>query len=274
MKAHEVKEKVKNEANRLGIHFNQALTMLAYERVIARLMAVKSLQESLIFKGGMVMRVVYGSDRFTMDLDMSYDSISMEKLKKSVEDAMTAKFDDGFEFGLIGWDVITEHKNYPGIRLSSHFSFEKTKIQVMQMDFTVIELKDSFIQKNIRFILESEKMVCNVYSVEQILAEKIEALVDRGEFSNRSKDIYDINHLLQGKVDYLRLKKKVDEVFEVRKTEKPTLFGEFFEELNTTALRGSWVKLGKLMPSRQPFDKMYVDFKRNMTDLDLALSKA
>lgn len=273
MKVHEIKEKIKTESKKLGLHFNQVLAMLAYERVIVRLLSIKELQEHLIFKGGMVMRVVYGSDRYTTDLDMSFEKVSIEKMQKDVEEALSAPLEDGFTFEVVGWSEITLQKDYPGIRLQTEFFFQKVKIQSMQLDFTISEMPDSFVQKNITLNLEHGKVLCNVYSTEQILSEKIEALVSKGSASTRSKDVYDINLLMSDKVNFKRLGKKLEQVFQVRKTERPKEFSKFFEQLDLTDLRMSWNRHKKYTLSQSNFDDIFNVFLKNMADLDSVLSQ-
>ena len=267
-KVEEIREGVKVEAQRLNLHFNQVLTMVAYERAIARLMSVDELRESIVFKGGMLMRVAYGSPRFTLDLDMSFEGMSQENLQDSVLDAMKMDYEDGFSFDLKGWKKITEQKDYSGIRLQTDFSFQGKYIQAMQMDFTVSEIKKSFVKKNLSLSLEGEKLACNVYSAEQILAEKIEALVSRGEKSTRSKDIFDINHLMSKSINKDKLSRLTDKIFKVRGTDKPKSFKEFFQDLDKERLKSSWQKYQNFTPVKMSFEDLYEEFEQNMTQVD------
>lgn len=219
------------------------------------------------------MRVVYGSDRYTVDLDMSVDKLDLEKLKSIVEKAVLEDFEDGFIFEVKSWRSITEQKEYPGLRLTLDFLFQKTRIQAMQLDFTVSEMKDSFIKKSIQLSLEVEKVVCNVYSTEQIIVEKLEALVSRGSRSTRSKDLFDINHLFSHKINEKRLGERINAVFSTRGTPLPDSFEKYFSALDTNFLKTSWLKLGKLIPNRPSFEKLLEDFILTTQKIDVLVSK-
>lgn len=268
MKASEISKKIKSESERLGLHFNQVIAMVAYERAIPRLISMKELQENIIFKGGMVMRVVYGSNRFTVDLDLSFEKLSQEILIESVEKAMSIDLDDGFSFESGKWSKITEHKDYSGLRYSTDFYFNKSKIQLMQLDFTLSEVSDSFVKKNIKLTFDNDKIACNVYSTEQILAEKLHALVERGDESTRSKDLFDINFLLKQKVNHNRLKKRLEVVFNARKTNLPQNFSIFFKGIDKTRLENSWGRVEKHLPIHKPFEDVLKEFESNMLVLD------
>lgn len=268
MKASEISKKIKSESERLGLHFNQVITMVAYERAIPRLISVKDLQENIIFKGGMVMRVVYGSHRFTVDLDLSFEKLSKEKLMESVGMAMSVDLQDGFSFASGAWSKITEHKDYSGLRYSTEFYFNESKIQLMQLDFTLSEVSDSFVKRNIKLTFDNDKLACNVYSAEQILAEKLHALVIRGDESTRSKDLYDINLLLKQKVNPDRLKKRLDAVFKARNTNIPVKFLAFFESVDKKKLETSWIRVQRHLPVDVKFDSVVKEFQSNMIILD------
>ena len=70
--AEQIKLHIKKQAEEQGIHYNQMLTIIAYERAMVRLLQNKKLYNSFIFKGGIIMRIAYESDRYTSDLDASF----------------------------------------------------------------------------------------------------------------------------------------------------------------------------------------------------------
>lgn len=119
---------LKLQAEISGINYNQLLTIVAYERAMVRLVTDSKLQESIIFKGGMIMRTVYGSSRFTQDLDASFEGISSDDLKSSVENSLKVDLEDGFSFKKGSWSDITESKEYSGLRFKTR-NFRKVWIE-------------------------------------------------------------------------------------------------------------------------------------------------
>ena len=61
--------KISRIARERGIVYERLLTLFFIERMLARLVSRKSLARTLVFKGGYVQNRVYGSPRFTIDLD-------------------------------------------------------------------------------------------------------------------------------------------------------------------------------------------------------------
>lgn len=186
-------ESIKQTSVDEGLHFNQVLAIFAYERVIIRLAQSELLHESLIYKGGLVMRLVYNSSRFTKDLDASFTKISTEKLKFLVEGSLSEDLDDGFKFKSGRWSVINETNEYHGVRYSFEFSFLERTSQSLQIDFTHSELQTNFKLHP----LENLKVSVKIYAKELIISEKLQTLVKRENLNTRAKDIYDINFLFE-----------------------------------------------------------------------------
>ncbi len=181
---------------------------------------------------------------------------------------MSVDLEDGFSFSSGKWSKITDHKEYSGLRYSTEFYFNKSNIQAIQLDFTVSEVSDSFVKKNVKLTFDNGKIACNVYSIEQILSEKLHALVDRGEDSTRSKDLYDINLLLKQKVNPARLKKRIDVVFKARETEVPKNFSSFFDNVSKKKLENSWSRVRRHLPDETKFEDVISEFDKNMKILD------
>jgi len=272
MKKIKLKELIIEEAKKKNLHFNQMLMAVAYERAITRLVQNKNLSDSVIFKGGVVMRVVYGSDRFTKDLDASYEKISEENLKAEVSKSLTMNLEDQFEFMIGTWSSITDEQDYEGLRYSVDFKFEGSTIQALQFDFTVSEFTGS----GVKIALDSEiyaiDVTAKVYSPEMILAEKIQTVVARGSSNTRAKDFYDINLLLRGSIDDGRFKTLVDRVFKVRETRQPKSFSEL-SGLDTKNLENSWLGYKSKLNGLE-FKDVWLEFVSNLETLDQKLSKS
>ena len=73
-----------------------------------------------------------------------------------------------------------------------------------------------------------------------MIAEKLHALVARGDANSRSKDIYDL-HLFLPKADPKTLRKALKRCFAYRKTDLPENLSSALTKLNTTILEKGWV---------------------------------
>ena len=78
-----------------------------------------------------------------------------------------------------------------------------------------------------------------VYSIETMIAEKIHALVDRGEGSSRSKDIFDLVHFLP-KANKPLLKKALKTCFSYRDTKLPEDLADFINRIDVALLKRGW----------------------------------
>lgn len=87
-------------------------------------------------------------------------------------------------------------------------------------------------------ILDFEAPEIQAYSVETVIAEKFEAMIDLGELNSRMKDFYDLYRLLQsGKFDLDTLEEAVKITFENRQTPYTERHPLFEEEFATDARR-------------------------------------
>ena len=242
-------ENIKKIAKEDELHFNQILSIIAYERAILRLAQSEILHEALTYKGGLIMRLVYQSSRFTKDLDASFTKISTEKLKTQVEESLSKDLDDGFEFKNGKWSVVNESSEYQGLRYSFEFSFLEKTSQFLQVDFTNSQLKKDFVLHTIK---NTEKEI-KIYPKELIMSEKLQTLVKRGSLNTRAKDVYDINFLFDRSFDFDEFKEYLYLIFKTREIIKPESFYEFAKEMDTTYLEQSWSYFLRHKKTKRPF---------------------
>ena len=68
-KATSISKKLSNIARKLGVPYRNIMMSFYLERLLARIISKKGLQDHLIFKGGYVGLRVYKLQRYTIDLD-------------------------------------------------------------------------------------------------------------------------------------------------------------------------------------------------------------
>ncbi len=63
-----VRQKITDLSKKLNVPFQNVQTAFMIERLVAQLVADKTLSQNLVFKGGFVGLRVYNSERYTVDL--------------------------------------------------------------------------------------------------------------------------------------------------------------------------------------------------------------
>jgi len=151
---------------------------------------------NMVLKGGTGIRKVYiGNYKFSDDLDFTL-LVKMDKdmLEKSLNKAVReAKEDSGINFN----DGIHIKENINGFEISIYFSILRrggTPLKI-KLDLTSIEKERILLPIERKDILHPYSDRCqfkaNVYSLEEIMAEKIRALFER----TRPRDLYDVLYL-------------------------------------------------------------------------------
>jgi predicted nucleotidyltransferase component of viral defense system len=151
---------------------------------------------NISLKGGTGIRKVYiGNYRFSDDLDFTLlEKIGKDKLKDSVAKALLgAKEESGVNFS----EEIKIEESINGFEAISYFRILKTggtPIRI-KLDFTDYEKEKILLPLETREILHPYSDKCQfqikVYSLEEIMAEKIRSLFER----TRPRDIYDVWYL-------------------------------------------------------------------------------
>ena len=269
--AEKIKLHIKKQADEQGIHYNQMIAIVAYERAMLRLLQSQKLYDSFIFKDGIIMRMAYKSERYTSDLDASFEGISHTHLKKEVERFLSIDLKDYFMFQNGKWLDISEGKDYKGLRFVIDFYFSGSKVQSIQIDFTLSELKKLFIQKEFKTAFFKDIFSAKIYSPEMIIAEKLQTIIQSGESNTRTRDLYDINYLMPN-VKKSLFKKSVNQVFKVRGTKIPDSFFNVISKQDTKRLKESWIKYEKNLEEYN-FHSLWKLFIKNLHKIDSLLGK-
>lgn len=211
-----------------GQTYMQVLLRFIQERFLYRL-SVSEFREHFFLKGG---ALLYAHERFnarpTLDMDFMGDRIDRDK--ENIKQAFRAICaieceEDGVRFDCGEEDVtvedITLEREYNGVcvHLTAHLG---TIVQPISMD---VGFGDVIIPEPVDLdyplLLEGLPEV-NVaaYSLETVVAEKFQTMIDRAESNSRMKDFFDVYTILKsGKVDTAVLEEAVREVLANRGTE-------------------------------------------------------
>lgn len=234
----------------LGLTFNQLRSIVAIERLIARLETNPILAEHLVFKGGFALLKLIENARFTHDLDASFYDISIEKLAPLIIETIYQDLQDGVFFYDVQSEQIKLIDQYPGIRYKIAFQIIESrdlvknvsKLSRIHFDIALGDFVPNSVMKNkMPSIVEHiEPLNWRVYSPQQIFSEKLQTSVARGITNSRAKDIYDIVKLFDRVKDSDALIVAIEKIFQLRKTAMPNSFYEFFRGLNVFVLENAW----------------------------------
>ena len=211
-----------------GADYNLILLRFVQERFLYRL-SLSAYRENFFLKGG---ALLFAHERFaarpTRDMDFLGDHISRDKenIKRIMHEICSIECEeDGvtFECGEdeIWLEDITVEKEYNGTRvhMTAHMD---TIVQQFSID---VGFGDVIVpqpaQLDYPLLIEGLPAVnIEAYSLETVVAEKFQTMIDRGTINSRMKDFFDVYSILKaGKVDEALLKEAVIEVFANRGTE-------------------------------------------------------
>ena len=211
-----------------GADYNLVLLRFVQERFLYRL-SLSAYRENFFLKGG---ALLFAHERFaarpTRDMDFLGDHISRDKenIKRIMHEICSIECEeDGvtFECGEdeIWLEDITIEKEYNGTRvhMTAHMD---TIVQQFSID---VGFGDVIVpqpaQLDYPLLIEGLPAVnVETYSLETVVAEKFQTMIDRGTINSRMKDFFDVYSILKaGKVDEALLKEAVIEVFANRGTE-------------------------------------------------------
>jgi len=258
-----------------SLSINELRVVIALERAIARLEQDKNLAEHLVFKGGFVLLKHYKSVRFTRDVDALAIAISKQELKDSVERALSNDLDDGLWFGDIKVHDLEEQGKYGSYRFDCAFQIgepdpaKKHKLSRVHIDIGFSDLLTAkpIHQKMHSILRDNEPISWRIYPKEQVIAEKIQTLYDRGSGSSRAKDIYDILFLFSQCRDHKKLLSAIKNTFKDRKTTLPMSFVEEAKKFDRSILTLAWPGV-KVLGDKPDFEEVWKTFLDYLEMLD------
>ena len=191
--------RLKNKSKEQDIPLQQLLSLFCQEEFIRRLSG-SNYKENLILKGGFLL---YSISRFTtrptVDADYLLKNYSndMSSIEKLVRRIISSPSENHFiEFDIRGLEVISELKEYHGIRVNLIGIIGRTRTP-FSIDFGVGDIiVPSPVERTLPVLLPGfEKPKVLTYSFESTVAEKLDAIISLMEATGRMKDFYDIYYL-------------------------------------------------------------------------------
>lgn len=210
-------------AKQTGLTFNSIMTYYFLE-VILKKLSKSSYANHYIFKVGFLLSNVIGVEsRSTVDIDFLFhkQSLSEENVQQQLDDILTESKDD-IQFLIQSITTIKESDDYGGYRATILCQLENIK-QIIHLDIATGDVvTPQPITYDYKAIFDDENFPIIAYTIETILAEKLQTIYSRSFLNSRSKDFYDIyilSKLKKDDIDFVQLKLACERTFSYRDTE-------------------------------------------------------
>jgi predicted nucleotidyltransferase component of viral defense system len=252
-----IKATLKNVADNADIAFQNIIIRYFHERLLYRI-ANSEYSNNFILKGGALLYAFEGIlYRPTIDVDISAKQISNDKeqIKQFFQKICDIKYDDDcviFDINSVETTEISEDDKYAGVRVFVTARLDTIK-QRLQIDIGFGDvITPAPINLTYPVLLDGlAKPEIKAYSIETVIAEKFQAMVQLGTVNSRMKDFYDVYVLLKNNnVCEDTLKEAIFQTFKHRNTtfvKDHELFSEeFYTNQNRQIMWKAFLKKMKI----------------------------
>lgn len=281
--AQSIKARLLNMADGDNKKYQQLVVRFFHERLLFRL-SKSDYRERFILKGG---ALLYAFDEFmprpTLDIDFMGRRIDNDKaniLTAFKEIASLSYPEDGITFhtDTLTAEDITVEKKYPGVRISMAANIGSYR-QNLTFDIgfgDVIVPRPQELEYPTLFDAMEEPDIL-AYSLETVVAEKFQTMIDRGRFNSRMKDYFDLYRIFSvHHFDDTLLSEAIKATFENRGTEFVEEHDFFSEDFgNDTMLNQQWKNYTRKMKLDLPsFPEIHNSIINWLTPYWIMLKKA
>lgn len=170
--------------------------------------------DGLLFKGGTALRIVYGSPRFSEDLDFSLINVPEHQYKEFVE----SRFTEVLAY-IEGLGIPTELGSKPGPTKEGYYGeakFTMYEYPPVALSINVSIREGRATHGEIESIANNFVPVYNLYHMaqEELVDEKIDALLDR----KKARDFYDVYFMMRKGMITTQQKQRLQTVKELVET--------------------------------------------------------
>ncbi|MBP5595259.1 MAG: nucleotidyl transferase AbiEii/AbiGii toxin family protein [Pseudobutyrivibrio sp.] len=222
--AMQLKALIKNKAKEINVAPQLVLQNYMLERLLERI-SKSEYSDKFIIKGGFLLSSIVGLDtRATMDLDTTIKGFTLtkENLNSIVEEICSIEIEDDVTFEVLKIVDIREFDDYPGLRVFLNSTYPPMKVP-LTIDVTTGDvITPREIKYNFSTMFDEDKIPVWTYTLETVLAEKLETILARGIANTRPRDYYDVYVLYKIKgdiIDYVLLKQALEATTKKRRSE-------------------------------------------------------
>lgn len=167
------------------------------ERFLARV-AKSKYRYNFILKGGMLVSAIVGEDaRSTMDIDATVRALPLtaNDIKAIIEEITSIDLSDNLNFEITDAKEIMEEHDYSGMRITMKVMLETIRETITFDISTGDAITPSAMTFSYPMMFEQGEINILTYSLETLLAEKLETILARATTNTRMRDFYDIHTL-------------------------------------------------------------------------------
>jgi len=209
----------------------------------AEKISLSKYNKMLVLKGGFVVSTLLGLDtRMTRDIDITCKSTiySLEEMENILQTIVETKSESFFDYSI---DRVIEAQiddYYSGFIAQIIAKHENTLIKIKLDISNNTLIFPNALKYNFNSLFSTKKIELMTYPIENIIAEKYETTLDRGEYNTRMRDLFDV-YLLMNENTYLidqeLLAKTIIEVSKDRDTlDNLEEFDDIVEILETSSI--------------------------------------
>ena len=186
----QLKAFVKNIAKEKKISAQVILQNYMMERLLERI-SLSKYKEHFILKGGFLLSSIIGlNTRSTVNMDATIKGfpITKESITEMFKEICKIQMDDAISFSFNDISDICEDDEYSSFRVSLTGNYPPMSVSV-KIDITIGDkITPSEITYKFNLMFENRQIDVLVYSIETILAEKLETIISRGDQNTRPRD--------------------------------------------------------------------------------------
>ncbi|HGI2302683.1 TPA: nucleotidyl transferase AbiEii/AbiGii toxin family protein [Streptococcus agalactiae] len=219
-----------------GLTFNSVMTYYFLE-VILKKLSQSSYSDHYIFKGGFLLSNVIGVEsRSTVDIDFLFNkqTLSGESIQRQLTEILAEDSKDDISFSIQSITAIKESDDYGGYRATILCQLENIK-QMIHLDIATGDIVTPHpVNYDYKAIFDNKSFPIIAYTIETILAEKLQTIYSRNFLNSRSKDFYDVyilSKLKRQEINFSQLNIACQRTFSYRDTELN--FNKLIELLET-----------------------------------------
>ena len=166
----------------------------------ARKISKSKHKSSIVLKGGFVVSALLGIDeRKTRDIDFTYNSTiySIDEIRCIIEDICSTDTDSFFNYEIasISEEQLDDHYSGYSCLLDAINGKARLHLKLDISNNSLIYPKG--IETKVHSFIDDDNIDVLSYPIENIIAEKYETTLDRGEFNSRIRDLFDVHFLYQ-----------------------------------------------------------------------------
>lgn len=203
--AEKLKIQVKTKAHENNSQPQDIMQMYFFERLLYRI-SISEYKHNFILKGGLLLSAIFGDERrTTQDMDTMIKGIELdfEKIKKVIEEIANIELDDNIKYEVTKYKDIREEDKYGGIKIFLNAYKEHLKVP-LSID---ISFNDPITPRELEFkykcMFDDSYINIMAYTIETIIAEKFQTLIEDNIANTRLKDFYDLYMLITNRFDEL-----------------------------------------------------------------------